>query len=287
MPTTNALFFSLEEAAQEMGLRPIELLWAYAKGCVKGQHIPTADRYVESIRFTSDQIVSAVQSGAIYSAAASHAPFKGHEDDPWPEWFYVSYDKRKFAARLQESVLTPVHQETIQKAFLEANPHIQPFQTTAPDRVNPVTLHVTPEIDLDMLKRPNENTWAPVNTKGVLHSQYETVIAEAIVDHLKALFGRVNNKPYYKTPSKEGGFGGFSLMGSPLVWLCEQLAQGKTVISMIGNMDDFIKSITHGPSRWSSYEKIYSPRDVRVEYSVSSSRIFTANDVRAVIAKLF
>ena len=287
MPTTNTLFFSLEEAAQEMNLRPIDLLWAYAKGCVKGQHIPTAERYVESIRFTSDQIVEAVQSGAAYSAAASHIPFRGRESDPWPEWFYVSYDQRKFAARLQDSVLTPVHQETIQKAFLKENPHIQPFQTTAPDRVNPVTLHVTPEIDLDMLKKPNENTWAPANTKGVLRSQYETVIAEAIVGHLKSLFERVNNKPYYKTPSKDGGFGGFSLMGSPLVWFCEQLAQGKTVLSMIGNMDDFIKSIMHGRVDWSSYEKIYSPRDVRVEYSVSSSRIFTANDVRAVIAKLF
>ena len=73
--------------------------------------------------------------------------------------------------------------------------------TNTPYRVSPATVYVTPEIDLDMLKKPNENTWVPTNTKGVLHSQYETVIAEAIVDHLKALFGRVNNKPYYKTPS--------------------------------------------------------------------------------------
>ena len=81
-----------------MGLRPIDLLWAYAKGGIKGLHIPTAYRYAESVRFMPDQVAAAIQSGVIHSLPAKHAPFSGHEDDPWPEWFVEPFEEESLYA---------------------------------------------------------------------------------------------------------------------------------------------------------------------------------------------
>ena len=285
MSTTNAPLFSVEETAREMNLRPIDLLWAYAKGGINGQRIPTAYRYADSVRFTPDQVAAAIQSDAIRTLAAKHVPFEGSESDPWPEWFVEPFNITGLRERFRPSAANPVPVEVVRTLFFEANPHIQPSQTTVPDHVNPVTVDVTPFISQALSKEPTLNYFQDEER---LLSQYETAIAAAVFHRLKTIFDKTQGKGCYSIPLQDSGLTQY-MIGNALVWLCEQLAGGETVSSMIGYRGEFIESMASlfGELSWDEEASLYNAGTVTIRYEINPYDLFPVTEVRATIGKLF
>lgn len=260
------LFFNLEEAANELGVRSMELLWSFARGSIQGQ-IVNAARYVNSIRFTSDQIVDAAKTGKVVGDLEAHIPF---EDSQTPQWFKGTEMWRilNMLQGIREQIKTTsnkVYTEEEAKLFF-ANENMAPLQRGKVDECTPVSRNVT----LEFADFAREKV-AVISNGAELSTPFECVLMHYILQYLKnTVYDKISDKGFYSH--------------SPLVWLCSQIHEKKTIGSFLGHPDELAKRIFQ--ISWDDKFQVTRPGDVTISYKVPGVSVFTSSDVKKVAAKL-
>jgi hypothetical protein len=115
---SNALFFTVEDAAREIGVSAMDVIWSYSKKNIQGQQIQTVNTFADSLRFTSDQIVAAVRSGQVYEDRKRHFPF---EKGDWPAWFQdvAGSDERRKVRKYVEDKMPKQEKAYALKLFMD------------------------------------------------------------------------------------------------------------------------------------------------------------------------
>lgn len=263
-----ALFFSVEETAQELGLRTADVIWSFAKGSIQRQRI-NSTRFINTIRFTSDQIVAAAQRGTILKDVAAHLPFEESANPTWFEvigWYEFTDSLQSLRNQIKEKSAVNFTEEQARERFVNKNPKLvnPSYAQQGNQMYDRVELEITPEFS---------RAGIAVVSPGIeLNSPYERVMAYHLMLALKA-----------KAASESTKFLNF-YSSNPLFWLCDQIIEKRGIIAILGHPDEVIRKI-HQIS-WVEAFRFIRNNDVTIDYKVPGTSVFSPTDMQRVAAKL-
>lgn len=294
MPASkNILFFSVKDAAAEIGVAPIDVVWSYANDSIKGQRISTAKTYVDSIRFTADQIVEAVRVGKIYRDRDEHLAFDTDHPNHWPTWFRrVSDSSDKVELRrIVEKCLPATSRGAALQAFIDnrgfdpTNPGDQ-YRRYTPARVNKsISFQDYKHFLLHSIRNKNysgaikafleDNTSnRPYKTDDSLCGPIERILAQTVLDQSKRLLDKANNS-YFIPPGR--------VEASPLLRLCamDRAERRKFRDECKTLVEDRLPAI-----RTTQSFRFIRDADVNFCYTTGSKEIFHGQLVQSVIQRI-